>query len=76
MKGSIKKVLSLLLAVAMLVSMISSVAFATGDSNGKTITLSYVATSDGDGEEVITSVANGGTFYLFVNFEGNPTELA
>ncbi len=72
----IKKVFSLLLVVTMLVSVCSTSTFAAtikDGTNGKTIYLSTSYSSDNKGENPITSVSQGDSFFVMVNFSGNPT---
>ena len=77
MKPFVKKGLSLLLTLSMLVSLaivpVQAATVAVGN-NGKTI---YVSTSCTDGneedEQVITSAQIGESVYVYVNFANNPT---
>lgn len=79
MKQFVKKGLSLLLTLSMLVSLtvipVQAATVATGN-NGKTI---YVSTSCTNGDEadeqVITSAQKGDSVYVYVNFANNPTVL-
>ena len=79
MRKPIKRGIAFLLTLAMLVSMTAipvSAANLVDGENGKTIYLSLNATSDATGNTPVETVESGSSFYVFVNFAGNPDALA
>ncbi len=73
-----KKVTSFILVVAMIASMVCTPVMAATiveGTNGTTTYISLSFTSDANGNNAIESVDKDASFFIFVNFGGNPTEL-
>ncbi len=76
MKQIMKKILSLSLSLAMILSLVytpASAATIAQGTNDNTIYLSFKFTSDANGNNPISSVESGSKFFAFLNFAGNPT---
>lgn len=78
MKQFLKKFLSLSLSIAMLLSLAyipASAETISEGTNGTTIYVSFAHTSDAKGNNVVTELDAGATFFTHIKFSGNPTDL-
>lgn len=72
----LSKILALVLAFTVFMSMSAFAATLTTGTNNKTITLGVKCASNAAGTTPITSADAGSTIYIFVTFEGNPDTIA